>query len=212
MGIRRSRRRAGSAVLATVAAVAVLAGCSVAPWQEEAPWQITPTETPTPDASETLTVEPGPVESVPNELAGGTTVRELSAGNIDIEVTYWSTLNMSEWAPGASKPLSFSLVADLREDRGERVYLSSLTMTTAVRGPGGVLPAPPVLVDDASVSPGYLVKAPYTYSQTFIVPAVDPRATSVSFSITYELLLQTTPTSSEYSKQTASDTVTVALA
>ena len=44
------------------------------------------------------------------------------------------------------------------------------------------------------------------------MPAVDPTATSITVSFTYELLLQTTRTSKAYSKQSASDTLTIAIA
>jgi hypothetical protein len=82
-----------------------------------------------------------------------------------------------------------------------------------VQGKGGVsLPAPGALSDQASVAPGYLVKSPYSYSQTFVLPAVDAAATEVTLSFTYELLLQTTPTSTAYAKQTATDTLTIAIA
>ncbi|MFX5602990.1 hypothetical protein ABTD90_20800, partial [Acinetobacter baumannii] len=57
-----------------------------------------------------------------------------------------------------------------------------------------------------------LVLSPYSYSQTFNVGEVPAEATFVTLQFTYEFLLQTTPTSSEFAKQTASDTLTVAIA
>lgn len=61
------------------------------------------------------------------------------------------------------------------------------------------------------MSPGYLVLDPYSYSQTFNVGPVPPEATFVTLQFSYDFLVQTTPTSSEYAKQTATDTITVAL-
>ena len=88
----------------------------------------------------------------------------------------------------------------------------ALLEAAAVAGPAGALAAPAALVDTSTVSPGYYVKSPYSYSQTFVIPAVDPAATSVTLSINYEMLLQTSKNSKSYSKQTASDTLTVAIA
>jgi hypothetical protein len=46
----------------------------------------------------------------------------------------------------------------------------------------------------------------------FTIPAFDAAATSVSLTITYEMLLQTTPTSTQYAKQTATDDLSIVLA
>jgi hypothetical protein len=99
-----------------------------------------------------------------------------------------------------------------RTDQGQGVYLSRVSVVVAVSGPQGQLDAPAPLSDQSTVSPGYDIKSPYSYSQTFILPAVDPTATSVTLSFTYELLIQTTPTSTAYAKQTASDQITIAIA
>ena len=65
--------------------------------------------------------------------------------------------------------------------------------------------------DTSAVSPGYLVLSPYSYSQTFNVGAVPADTAAVQLQFTYDFLVQTTPTSKEYAKQTASDTLTVAI-
>jgi len=152
------------------------------------------------------------ITPIVNELATGSARHSLAAGDIAMTVDYWSTLSMDRWTPDAAKPISFSLVTSLGHDEGQAVYLSRVTLNTAVFGPLGALPAPHPSGDQATVSPGYLVKSPYSYSQSFVLPAIDPTATSVTLTFTYELLLQTTPTSGEYAKQTATDTVTIAIA
>jgi hypothetical protein len=119
---------------------------------------------------------------------------------------------MDQWKADANKPISFSLIGALGTDQGQGVYLSRVSVVVAVSGPKGQLDAPAPLSDQSTVSPGYDIKSPYSYSQTFILPAVDPTATSVTLSFTYELLIQTTPTSTAYAKQTASDQITIAIA
>jgi hypothetical protein len=134
------------------------------------------------------------------------------AGDVAITANYWSTLSMDQWTASASKPITFSLIGALGTDDGQGVYLSRVSLEVAVSGPEGALPSPPPLTDQASVAPGYDMKAPYSYSQRFVLPALDPAATSVTLSFTYEVLIQTTPTSTAYAKQTAGDQLTIAIA
>ena len=147
-----------------------------------------------------------------NDLATGSVQRSLTAGAIALGIDYYSTLTMDKWTADANKPLTFNLKGTLLSDAGQQIYLSRVTLVLGVNGPDGALPAPAAIGDLATVSPGYSIKDPYTYNQTFILPAVDQAATSLTLSFTYELLLQTTPTSTEYAKQTATDTLTIALA
>jgi hypothetical protein len=203
-------RKAGGIVVATVLAgalVAGLSGCGTAPWDQPGfnTASATPTKTSTPTPAPTIT-------PVINELATGSTQHELKAGDISLTVTYYSTLSMDQWTAAANKPLSFSMTGKLGTDEGQKIYLSRVSLTPAVNGPKGSLPAPAPLTDQASVAPGYLVKDPYSYSQTFVLPALDPAATSVTLSFTYEILLQSAPDSSDYAKQTATDQLTVAIA
>ena len=199
---RRLPRRIAGAALAAAITVA-LSACGAAPWDQAAS-TANPTATPKPTSGEITTVV--------NELATGSTKHVLTAGSIGLSVDYFSTLSMDQWTADANKPLSISMVADITGDEGQAVYLSNMTVLVAVYGPDGKLESPAQLSDRSTVTPGYLVKNPYSYSQTFILPAVDPDATYVQLSLTYELLLQSTPTSSSYAKQTASDTLTIAIA
>ena len=203
MSPRLPRRIAGIA-LAAVVAVA-LSACGTPPW-EEAGAGTTPTPTPT------RTKTSDEITTVVNELANGSTKHLLTAGAIGLSVDYFSTLSMDQWTADANKPVSISMTANLTNDEGQAVYLSNMTLLVAVYGPDGKLESPAQLTDRPTITPGYFIKAPYTYSQTFVLPAVDPDATYVQLSLTYEMLLQTTPTSTTFAKQTASDTLTIAIA
>lgn len=196
-----SRRLTGLTLAAVLALT--LSACGTPPWAQPGA-EPTPSATPKSTNSEITTVV--------NELATGSTKHQLTAGSIGLAVDYFSTLSMDQWTADADKPLSISMVADLTNDEGQSVYLSNMTVLVAAYGPEGKLPSPAQLADRATVTPGYLVKTPYSYSQTFVLPPVDPDATYVQLTLTYELLLQTTPTSSQYAKQTASDTLTIAIA
>lgn len=195
---RRSVQRAviaGAAVSASI----LFAGCGPAPWAAEQP-ETTPTEK--------ATVAP----PVPNDLSSGSTERELTAGAVAAQVDYWSTLSMDRWSAGAIKPISISLVTTVTPDDGQKVYLQKASMIVTPANADETFAPIEAQVDASSVAPGYLVLKPYSYSQTFNVGPVDETATYVTVQFSYDFLVQTTPTSKEYAKQTATDTLTVAIA
>lgn len=208
-------RRLGTGIGIVVLAAA-LAGCGSAPWLETsaaetaAPSAATPTPTPPRTfGDQTTAATPSAAPSpVPNDLATGSTTRQLTAGAVSVDVTYWSDLAMDEWTATAVKPISLSLSTTITPDDGQSVYLQRASMTV-VPDTGDAL----AVQEDASTEPhGYLVGSPYSYSQTFSIGAVPEGATAVTVQMRYELLVQTTPTSDEYAKQTATDTLTVAIA
>jgi len=181
-----------------VAVVGILAltGCSGdPPWVE-------------PSASAT----PTPSAPVPNDLSTGSTQRTLTAGAVTATIDYWSTLNMAEWSATAVKPVSISLVTTVTPADGQKVYLQKASMTAVPGTLDATLEPLAAQVDQSTVAPGYLVLDPYSYSQTFNVGPVPAEATLVTLRFSYDFLVQTTPTSSEYAKQTATDTITVAIA
>ena len=189
--------------LLTVAAggvlVLALAGCGPAPWEASGP---------SGEPSSSASAAPTPV---PNDLSSGSTQRELVAGSVTATVDYWSTLPMDRWTPDAVKPVSMSMTTSVEPDDGQKVYLQKATMIAVPSSSSGPLPALDAQVDAATVSPGYLVLAPYSYAQTFNVGQLPAEATSVTLQLTYDFLVQTTPTSKEYAKQTATDTLTIAV-
>ncbi|PWD51563.1 hypothetical protein C8046_13840 [Serinibacter arcticus] len=145
-----------------------------------------------------------------NDLASGSTERTLTAGSATLTVTYWSELDMSQWTPDASKPVSLSLTATSAE--GNPLFLSRLQVVSSARdGAGELVESLPDLVDDATVSPGYTIEDPYSYSTTVLVPALPAEARSVQLTFSYEVLVATDDDAETFSKQTATDTVTVAV-
>ncbi|MFG6493198.1 hypothetical protein [Microbacterium sp. P03] len=149
---------------------------------------------------------------IPNDLSGGSTQRELQAGAVAASVNYWSDLAMVDWTSGALKPVSMSLETTITPSDGQKVYLQKATMVASPFSADGALSSLSPQIDSASVNPGYLVLSPYSYSQTFNVGPVPAESTYVVLQFTYDFLVQTTPTSNEYAKQTATDSVTVAIA
>lgn len=146
-----------------------------------------------------------------NDLSLGSAHHTVAVGNVSLAIAYWSTLRMDKWTASANKPVNISVVATLAPDTGQLVYLSRVAVVTTVNGPQGPLASAPDFVDAALVSPGYLMKSPYSYSSVFSVPRVDPKATSVTLSLTYDVVQQVPRTASAYTKSTATDQITIAL-
>lgn len=194
------RRRAIAVAAAMILAVIPLAGCGPAPWASTA-------TTPPPTQTSAAPV-PTPVS---NDLSGGSTQRTLTAGAVSAAVNYWSTLRMDRWTPSAIKPISLSMVTTITPNDGQKVYLQRATMTAIPANAAQTFAPLDPQVDQATVSPGYLVLSPYSYSNTFNVGSVPAEATYVTVQFEYDFLVQTTPTSTEFAKQTASDTLTIAI-
>jgi hypothetical protein len=196
-----ARRATGAMIALTLAAG--LTGCGIAPWAGQqnstpSPTMTTPSAVPTP---------------VSNDLSSGSTQRTVKSGSVTATVNYWSTLSMDRWKAGALKPISLSLTTTVDPNDGQKVYLQSATMTAIPQGSNGeTFPALSPQSDTSTVPPGYLALSPYSYSQTFTIGEVPQGATSVQIQFTYDFLVQTTPTSSEYAKQTGSDLLSVAIA
>lgn len=197
--MRRFGIRVLLAVASTVAALAALTACGPAPWADSEPEG---------EATSAAPLAP----PVSNDLSGGSTQRELQAGAVAATVDYWSDLSMDRWTPHPIKPISMSMVTTVTPADGQKVYLQKATMVAIPANAVETFAALEAQTDAATVSPGYLVLSPYSYSQTFNVGAVPAEATFVTLQFTYDFLVQTTPTSSEYAKQTATDSLTVAIA
>ncbi|MEZ3159155.1 hypothetical protein AB1K54_01270 [Microbacterium sp. BWT-B31] len=188
-----------AAVVVASAVMTALAGCGPAPWDD-------PTASPTSSAS---TGVPTPV---PNDLSTGSTQRTLTAGAVTATVDYWSDLSMDKWTASAIKPVTLSLTTTVTPDDGQKVYLQRVTMIAVPSSTSGPLTALDAQTDTATVSPGYLVLSPYSYSQTFRIGQVPDETVSVAVQFTYDFLVQATPTSTDYAKQATSDTLTIAIA
>lgn len=213
--------------VAAVTSLLLLSGCGTPPWEmdqeSESPSSessTTESTTQDPSASETGSESPSasatPTETptlvqIVNDLASGSTVRTLTAGASTLTVNYWSDLSMADWKPDASKPVSLSLTAEANEDAP--AFLSRLQVTSVARDETGALvQQTPDVVDDASVQPGYTIEDPYSYSTTIVVPPLPETARSVELTFSYEILVATTPDAEAFSKQTAVDKITVAIA
>ncbi|WP_432546725.1 hypothetical protein [Kineococcus sp. SYSU DK004] len=217
----RARRTGARAALVLAPLVLALSGCSaVDALGAPAAAGTAPATAETTVAPAEATVEPAvapvAVEPVHDDLALGSAHRELRAGGLGLAVDYWSTLDKSLWTHGAAKPVS--LAATLTGDglgtgkRDKRAYISRVSVTSTAVDASGAVSAPVTYDDVARQAPGYLAMAPYGYSTSFVVPAVPEGVRSVELVISYDVLEQSAPGADDYSKQTATDTLVIALA
>jgi hypothetical protein len=195
---------------AAVAALLLASGCSTPPW-EEAAASASPTAVPA--STETALPTPTPTKAkVKNDLSRGVAKHTLDAGAIELKTVYYSTMPMARWTADANKPLTLSLTAGFPGKYKQDIYLAEVDVRIDVAGPEGALTPPAPIVDTATVSPGYLIKKPNSYGNVFTVPPLPDGAQSVSLTFTYQLLAPAKPKSKVYTKQVATDTVTVAIA
>jgi hypothetical protein len=190
-------------LLAALLLLPLLGACGSAPWQQEAASTASPSASATPS--------PASAAKVKNDLAKGSVKRQLAAGGVNLSVNYFSTLSMQQWTPEATKPLSLGVSGSFGDGSKQDIFLRTVTANIDVLGAEGPLAAPEPLADQADVAPGYLIKSPSSYSQVFTLPALPPAARSVTLNLTYELLAQSAPKSKTYLKQSASDTLVIAL-
>lgn len=206
--MRRFRR---TAALIALTGVLALTACG------QPPWAVVVTPSPLDSPSAAPSTEPTEIvpseapQPVPNDLSSGATERQFDAGSITASLTYWSTLLMDKWTHDALKPVTLSLKTSVTPSSKLKVYLQSARMTAVPANATQTFPALAPQIDRATTEPGYLVSPPYSYSQTFNVGTVPAEATFVTLQFQYDFLIQTTPTSEEYQKQSGTDTLTVAI-
>lgn len=200
-----------SAVAILIASSLALAGCSTPPWELNT---ASPTGIVSESAAPSIEATPTPAPSVSvfsNDLSAGSTIRTLQAGAATLTVQYWSTLNMGKWTADVNKPLTVKVSASLANDEGQSIYLSRVSALISVTGVSGTVGEPLKVDDTSTISPGYLIKSPYSYEETLMIPYLDPAARQITISISFDVLIQSTPTSTDFAKQAASDTLQIAI-
>ena len=199
-------------------ALVVLSACSARPGTEPVsvttPYgEVTPTAAP----SSERTSASSNGETADNDLKKGRVTRSLKAGAVKLTVKYSLRSRVQEWSPGVAQPLTVSMTALAKQGTGQytvstnrKIYLSRLTAYIDVSDATGHLDSPDPLVDEADITPGFLVTTPSSYSQVFVLPPLPDEATRLTIEFRYEMLvLQSNSSPRDFSKRTATDTLII---
>lgn len=204
------RGAAGTALV--VVTGLLLSGCGTPPWETAASASASASARSTPQRS-SGSATPAPTESVAvgGDLAAGAVSRTLAAGDLSVDVRYWSTLPMDEWTPGADKPLSMSVTTRGGGSDSE-VRLVRAAVAVSYRDGSGADVTAAASPAEQSDSQGYAVVTPQSWSGTFVLGAAPERAARLRAVVT--LVLTETPvgTGGATAQQTATDTLSVDLA
>ncbi|PRY17361.1 hypothetical protein CLV37_102322 [Kineococcus rhizosphaerae] len=194
--------------------LAALTGCG----SVQAAAGLTPAPAAAATSTATPTATPTPVAVVPvqNDLALGSAHHELQAGGMTLAVNYWSTLDMGAWTAEAAKPVQLAATITGPNlgtaKKQQKAYVSNFTVTSSLVAADGTETTGATVQDTSRQTPGYLAMAPYAYSTSFVIPAVPAGTRSVELLISYDVLEQSAPGAADYSKQTATDSLTLAIA
>ena len=183
------------------------AGCSLpADVSSTPPPTSVPSASPLPPSPEP---RPGASNEVRNDLKSNPLRRAVRSGPLTVSVEYASPVKA--WQPVGAKPLRVVLTAVNNGRKGQKIYLTRVNATVSAHDDAGPLSATQSMVDSTNLTPGFIVTFPNTYVQNFTVPQVDDGATHLVIDFNYELVMLIDPAARDYAKQTATDTLVVAL-
>jgi hypothetical protein len=184
------RVRAG--VLLPLLTVGVLAtsGCSVLTAVSMSPKLVA---APTPSQSPSVRVirKPGALDT-------GSAERVLDAAGMHLILDYWTTDKATAWTPSSQGQVQLSAkVTGLKDRRVVKV-----TRVAVVAPPTSPHGSNVVVLDDRGQ---FVVRAPYTYQTAFALPVYPASTPGVTLNVTVDLLVETSPGSSVYTRLTQQD-------
>ncbi|WIJ46039.1 hypothetical protein [Curtobacterium citreum] len=203
--------RAAAVSALAVGAVFVLAGCGTPPWEVTASASASASGAPSASGSGAPSRAPSATPSaVGGDLASGAASRTLQAGDLTVDVRYWSTLPMDEWTPGADKPLSMSVTT--RSGGDAEVRLVRAAVAVSYRTGSGADVASDGSPAEQADGQGFAVAAPQSWSGTFVLGAAPAEAARLRAIVTLVFTETTAGNGGATAQQTATDTLSIDLA
>jgi hypothetical protein len=136
------------------------------------------------------------------DLKAGSLTRVLDAGQSKLVITYWTAQDPATWTAAESVPVQLS--AHLEGADGMHAVQVSRFLATLDDG---------TTISTISVDNGsFVITPPYSYSGAFVVYPTNHAATSATISIEFDLLVETTPKSGQFFRQTVLDSVHLSFA
>lgn len=207
--------RAAAVSALAVGAVLVLAGCGTPPWEVAASASASGSPSASGSSSVSGSGTPSRTPSatsatVGGDLASGAASRTLQAGDLTVDVRYWSTLPMDEWTPGADKPLSMSVTT--RSGGDAEVRLVRAAVAVSYRTGSGADVASDGSPAEQADGQGFAVAAPQSWSGTFVLGAAPAEAARLRAIVTLVFTETTAGSGGATAQQTATDTLSIDLA
>lgn len=164
-----------------------------------------------PSAGATPSASPTKRAAVENDLRVNPLKRTFKSAGLTFNVDYSTSVPVERWTADGPQSIRITVAVVSNGSRSRKIYLTRASVRFLVRNESGELPGPEPVVDTANIAPGYLVTSPYTYEQSFAIPALDNSADSVDLAFKFEVVSLVNRKSADYTKQTATNTVRVPL-
>ncbi|WP_375431150.1 hypothetical protein [uncultured Friedmanniella sp.] len=146
-----------------------------------------------------------------DDLAKSPLRRTISSSGLRVTLRYATASPGATWTAQNPQPLQVSVkVTNIRKP-ARKVYVTRATMRFTISDATGDVPGPDPLVDATNLTPGYLATSPFSYEQSFAVPALDDNARRLTVDLKLELVSLVDRNARDYTKQTVTDTVKVDL-
>lgn len=193
-GRRRTRPMLAATTIAGLSAAVLLTGCSVPTLANMSP---TLMAHPRVARAEVPAVPAAAVQPARGDLASGSLTRSLDAGALQLVTSYWTSQDPTTWTAGQAVTLRLS--AHIEGSDGKHAvkvsrFVATLDDGTTVSG----------LIDDRGE---FVITPPYSYSSALAIRPADHAATAASIAVEFDLLVETSPLSGQFFRQTVLDTV-----
>lgn len=114
---------------------------------------------------------------------------------------------MAQWTAEGAKPVQVSATVNNNRRPQQKIFVTRATMTFSTNDGVEDGAGPEPLVDTANITPGYLSTFPYSYNQSFAIPAVDAGTRTLTIGLKLEMVSLVDAKAKDYAKQTVTDTV-----
>lgn len=196
------RRRA---LAAAVVALTLTAGCTSLEGVAGEPGpSVPPTPTTRLDSEPTNDPSATPVQ---DDLTKTPLRRIYQSDGFTVAVDYQPGTPVDSWTAAGTKTLRVRVSVKNNRNPRQKVYLTRATMRFTVSDGDSDVQPPDPLTDSANIAPGYLVRSPYGYVQSFSLPPLDPSARALQLDLKFELVSLVDAKAKDYTKQTVTDTV-----
>ncbi len=144
---------------------------------------------------------------VADDLAKPPLRRIFQSNGLTVAVDYQPGTPVDTWTAAGTKTLRVRVSVKNNRNPRQKIYLTRATMRFTVSDGNSDVQPPDPLTDSANLAPGYLVRSPYGYVQSFSLPPMDPSAQSLQIDLKFELVSLVDARAKDYTKQTVTDTL-----